>query len=350
MGQMKFIHMLPERQILGLTCICLKILGVTCIERGIRYKFSSFFLSIYPSIYIYTTLLYVSANVIASQDKYIIVFYIYKHSIINNNNMNPIVSSISNSATREYKPKPVENKDSTHQQQQFKASVDKRNAIVHGNRNITSTTPPVQTVKIKISKEGQARCHKNSTEWSCCFKTGGWEDGKGKNNKGEDKAVFQGAKGEEGLSEYCQVERDDKPTETPVPLDFFATKKSKTEVKTSTPGYPRALIRVQNFNKYTNQFEWLSHKDYPSIKGLFAEYYVFCKATDTESKVDSWDVELCGWITRSEILQKYSTLYNQKRPPKPGELEWKNFEVPYAALHPMSTFKEHSAQTNSMLR
>jgi len=91
------------------------------------------------------------------------------------------------------------------------------------------------------------------------------------------------------------------------------------------------LIKAQDFNRRTQQFEFLRHAGQQSRHGLFSQLYVFATADPSPSNAQ---VTLEGWISADDILSKFSTLYPGKRAD-----QWKNYEVPYAALNPMESLR-----------
>lgn len=204
------------------------------------------------------------------------------------------------------------------------------------NNNINSKTFE-KAVKVIIDKEGQNRCFHNAKTWAATKKKGLWGNGKGKDGE-IDRAVFQGAKGEEAVGSFLQLSRLDESTDQPKFYDFTHPDNGKLiEVKTATPSeqYANTLVKVQRLKGGIMTWE---HEDDPNSKqGLACDYYVFCMASDN---VNDWNVSIIGWITRDEILKNYGRLYNGKKYNKDGNIEWKNYQISYAALHSMDTFKQ----------
>jgi hypothetical protein len=205
-------------------------------------------------------------------------------------------------------------------------------------RAFKKPAPLLNAVKAVIGKDGQSRCLKNAQHWAATRKTGLWGAGKGKVN-GVDTAVFLGAKGEEAVGDYLRLPRLDESTTHPERYDFKHPVDNKLiEVKTAAANdyYTTGLYKAQSLN-WNGSMVW-EHNDKPdAIKGLLCEYYIFCTAAES---FNDWNVSIIGWITRDEILQKYSTLHDGKKRNDAGLCEWKNYEIPYKALQPMHSFVE----------
>jgi hypothetical protein len=176
------------------------------------------------------------------------------------------------------------------------------------------------------------------TGWTAINKTDCWGIGKGPNKKGLDAATVQGVKGEQAVCHYLNTSCGNmERTHTPDHYDLLTqTNFKKVEIKTATDGYDAFLLKVQAWNYATSKFEYLyQEKDYNSILGMNADYYIFCTA---DPEINDWQVKIVGWITRQEILDNYAHLSASKRRNDQRQVLWQNYEIPRAALHDMNDF------------
>jgi hypothetical protein len=207
----------------------------------------------------------------------------------------------------------------------------------------------VEDEHVMLDHHHWAQCIKNACKgdpgcWIAAQKKGDWGKGKGTiildNGLELDVAIFLGSKGEHALSQYFMEKHDillatsDQKTQTPnTSYDFqnFPVKGKTTEVKTSNPRVNSALIRVQKLNKTTGTYYWLQQDKPNSVKGLSADYYIFCKSDDK----DPYDknVDIVGWISREDILEHYAYLSL----PVKHSCDWKNFCIPWHKLKPITS-------------